>query len=141
MKDTELTEIQLKAARMTAMGISYGEIASKLDINRTTVYRWRKLPEFSAEVSALVDTVKKENRERVVRDISDIKDIVLDTLLDVAQYDVSGSARVAAARVLTEMMQKAEERSNQNDVMRDQSDEIKDLLQLIHSEQTGIQTS
>ena len=126
----ELTETQLTAARMTAMGVSYGEIASKLDVNRTTVYRWRKLPEFSTEVSALVDTVKKENRERVVRDISYIKDIVLDTLLDVAQNDVSGSARVAAARVLTEMMQKAEERSSQNDVMRDQSGEIKDLLQL-----------
>ena len=136
----ELTELQLRAARMTAMGVSYGEIASKLDVNRTTVYRWRKLPGFSAEVSALVDTVKKENRERVVRDISDIKDIVLDALLDVAQYDVSGSARVSAARVLTEMMQKAEERSNQNDVMRDQSGEIKDLLQLIHSEQTGLQS-
>ncbi|NOR71718.1 MAG: hypothetical protein GQ532_18860 [Methylomarinum sp.] len=47
----------------------------------------------------------------------------------VAQNDISGSARV-----LTEMMQKAEERSSQNDVMQDQSDEIKNLLQLIHSE-------
>ncbi len=134
----ELTEIQLKAARMTAMGISFGEIASELNINRTTIYRWRKLPPFSAEISRLVDAAKEENKDLVVRDISEIKDIVLTTLLDVAQYDDSGSARVSAARVLTEMVEKAESRSDKNNVMRDQSDEIKGLLQLIHNERSGV---
>jgi len=116
---------------MTAMGISFREIAAELDINRTTVYRWRKLPPFSEEVSRLVDAAKEESTDRVVRDISEIKDIVLSTLLDVAQYDDSGSARVSAARVLTEMVQKAEERSSSNNVMRDQSEEIKGLPQSI----------
>ncbi len=133
--ETELTAIQLRAARMTAMGISFNEIAAELDINRVTVYRWRQLPQFAEEVSRLVNTAREECKERVIRDISEIKDIVMNTLLDVAQYDTSGSARVAAARTLTEMVQKAEDRSDRSDVMRDQSEEIKGLLQLIQKEQ------
>ena len=133
--ETELTEIQLRTARMTAMGISFNEIAAELDINRVTVYRWRQLPQFASEVSKLVNTAREECKDRVIRDISEIKDIVMNTLLDVAQYDTSGSARVAAARTLTEMVQKAEDRSDRSDVMRDQSEEIKGLLQLIQKEQ------
>lgn len=60
---------------------------------------------------------------------------------NVAQNDISGSTRVSATRVLTEMKQKAEECSSQNNVMQDQSDGIKDLLQqLIHGEQTAFQS-
>ena len=135
MGATELTEIQLRAARMTAMGISFNEIAAELAINRTTIYRWRQLPQFATEVTRLANTAKAECRERVIQDISDIKDIVMDTLIDVAQNDSSGSARVSAARTLTEMIQRAEDRSDQSDVMRDQSEDIKGLLQLIQEEQ------
>ena len=38
--------------------------------------------------NTLVESVKEESRVRVVRDISEIKDIILDTLLDVAQNDI-----------------------------------------------------
>ncbi len=138
---TELTDIQLKAARMIAMGIGINHIASQLSINRTTIYRWRKLPNFSDELSHLASTAKTESAERVIRDIAEIKDVVLSTLLDVAQHDASGSARVSAARVLTELMEKTEGRTSQNDVMRDQSDEIKGLLQLIQQEHIGLKAN
>jgi len=132
---TGLTEVQLKAVRMVAMGIDFREIASELKVNRTTIYRWRKQPIFSSEVSKLVNTAKEENSDRVIRDISDINDTILTTLLDVAQHDSSGSARVSAARVLLEMSEKAEQRTTNVDVMRDQTDEIKGLLKLIHQKQ------
>jgi hypothetical protein len=118
---------------MTAMSISFREISTELQINRATVYRWRQLPQFASELSRLVNTAREECKERVIRDISEIKDIVMNTLLDVAQYDTSGSARVSAARALTEMIQKAEDRSDWSDVMRDQSEEIKGLLHISRS--------
>ena len=86
----ELTEPQLRAARMIAMGESYNDIASQLDIDPTTIYRWRKQPISAAEVKQLIETASEEGRNRVVRDISEINDVVLGTLLDVSQKDASG---------------------------------------------------
>ena len=131
----ELSEPQLRAARMIAMGEAYNDIASQLEIDRTTIYRWRKQLQFASEVARLIDTATQEGRNRVVRDVSEINDVVLSTLLDVAQNDASGSARVSAARALTDLVDKAEERAKQvdYDVMRDQSGEIKALLEDIRA--------
>ena len=131
----ELTEPQLRAARMIAMGEAYNDIASQLDIDRTTIYRWRKLPLFAAEVKQLIESASQEGRNRIVRDISEINDVVLSTLLDVAQNDASGSARVSASRALTDLVEKAEDRAKHvdYDVMRDQSGEIKALLEDIRA--------
>ncbi len=131
----ELSEPQLRAARMIAMGEPYNDISSQLGIDRTTIYRWRKLPEFSAEAKRLVEPATLEGRNRVIRDVSEINDVVLTTLLDVAQNDASGSARVSAARALTDLVDKAEERAKHvdYDVMRDQSGEIKALLEDIRA--------
>ena len=133
----ELAEPQLRAARLIAMGESYQDISAQLAIDRTTIYRWRKLPRFADEVSRLIDTAMEEGRSRVVRDVSAISDIVLDTLLDVAQNDGSGSARVSAAKALTDLVERAEDRASgaEYDLMRDQSGEIKTILDDIRSQQ------
>lgn len=39
--DIELPEIQLRAARLMAMGMPNTEIAKDLVVDRTTLYRWR----------------------------------------------------------------------------------------------------
>lgn len=134
----KLAEPQLRAARMIAMGESYNDISAQLGIDRTTIYRWRKNSDFAAEISRLIETAMEEGRNRVARDVSEINDIVLDTLLDVAQNDASGSARVSAARVLTELVDKAEERASRSDynVMQDQSEEIRGILEDIKQEQS-----
>jgi transposase-like protein len=135
----ELTEPQLRAARLISLGEAYNDIATELDIDRVTLYRWRKQPEFAEELSRLTQEATQKNREHLVRDISEINDVILGTLLDVAQNDVSGGARVSAARALTELVDRAEERAQraQYDVMRDQSSDIKALLEDIRSVQRG----
>ena len=129
-----LTETQINVARMIAMGISFDEIAKKFGINRSTIYRWRKLAYFNEEIDRLINAAKTRSSDRIIRDIDEIKDIVLGTLIDVAQNDTSGSARVSAAKVLAEMIETAEHRINSNDIMRDESGEIKKLLQQIQAE-------
>ena len=71
-----------------------------------------------------------------MRDVAEVKDLVLDTLIDVARNSTQDSARVSAARTLGEYMERAEERAkqNQDDVMRDQSGEIKAILEHIRQE-------
>ena len=134
----ELSEPQLRAARMIAMGEVYNDIASQLDIDRTTIYRWRKQTAFMDELSRLSRRASEESCEHLVRDISEINDIILGTLLDVAQNDGSGGARVSAARALTELVERAEDRAQraEYDVMRDQSGEIRGLLEEIRAEQS-----
>ncbi len=82
----------------------------------------------------------EEGRERIVRDVSDINDIILSTLVDVAENDASGSARVSATRVLVDMVERADERASQatHDVMKDQSGEIRLLLEEIKAQQPHI---
>jgi transposase-like protein len=137
--ESALSEAQLRAARLIAMGMGYKEVASDLGVNRTTLYRWRKSPAFSDEVSRLIASAREGVRERVVRDVAEVKDLVLDTLIDVARNSTQDSARVAAARTLGEYMERAEERARQtqDDVMRDQSGEIKAILEHIHIEHSA----
>ena len=78
------------------------------------------------------DAAKEESKGIIVKDIAEVKDVVLSTLLDVAKFDSSGSARVIAARALMEMVEKAENSPSDSDVMKDQSEEIKGMLKLIH---------
>jgi transposase-like protein len=137
--DTELSEAQLRAARLIAMGMGYKDVAGELDINRTTLYRWRKSSAFTDEVSRLMESACEGVRERVVRDVAEVKDLVLDTLIDVARNSTQDSARVSAARTLGEYMERAEERAkqNQDDVMRDQSGEIKAILEHIRKDHSS----
>ena len=132
-----LTEAQLRAARLIAMGMGYKGVAGELGIDRITLYRWRKMPAFISEVSGLLESAREETRERVVRDVSEVQDLVLDTLIDVARNDSSGSARVSAARTLKEYMDQAEERAKdaENDLMADKSGEIRAILEHIRKEQ------
>ena len=134
--DTGLSEAQLRAARLIAMGMGYKDVATELGVNRTTLYRWRRSPAFSEQVSRLMASAREGVQERVIRDVAEVKDLVLDTLIDVARNSTQDSARVAAARTLGEFMERAEERArqNQNDVMRDQSGEIRAILEHIRQE-------
>lgn len=135
----ELTEAQLRAARLIAMGMDYKAVAGELGITRVTLYRWRKVPAFIEEVSGLIESAREETRGRVVRDVSEVQDLVLDTLIDVARHDSSGSARVAAARTLKEYMDEAQRRAEQadSDLMADRSGEIRAILEHIKNEQGG----
>jgi hypothetical protein len=51
---TNLTPQQVKAATLLAAGQSYTEIAIALSVGRTTVFRWRQLPEFAAYLNLLI---------------------------------------------------------------------------------------
>ena len=130
----KLTETQINVARKIAMGINFDDIAQEFGINRSTIYRWRKLDHFNDEIVRLLVAAKTQSSDRIIRDIEEIKDVVLGSLIDVAQYDSSGSVRVSAVKVLADMIETAEHRIKNNNVMQDQSREIKKLLQQIQAD-------
>ena len=134
---------QLRAAQLIAKGLPTVEIAKELDIDRATLWRWRKHPEFMAELSRLSDAIKKENKSRLILDVAQIQELVLETLVDVAQNSNQDSARVQAARTLKEYMDRSEERAKERnrEVMQDQSEEIRAILGSIRQEKLSIHKS
>lgn len=126
---SQLTEKQNQAARLIALGFDYTDISKEIGVGRATLYRWRKKTEFDCLVSELLTASQQQNHQALIRDIDQINELVLSTLQDVAINDSSGSARVAAAKALSDLVVRAEERASEKDsVMIDQSSEIKKLI-------------
>ena len=51
----KLNQNQLLAIPLVAQGVSGKNVAKKIQVTEETVSRWKKLPEFQAEVNALRD--------------------------------------------------------------------------------------
>ena len=77
-----------------------------------------------------------EARSRIMR-ANKSKETKPELAASMAGLYLSCSARVSAARVLNEMVMKAEDISDVEDVMQDQSEEIRGMLHLIHQQNTA----
>ena len=51
---TKLNENQLLAIPLVAQGVSGKDIANKLNVAKETISRWKKIPEFQAEVREII---------------------------------------------------------------------------------------
>jgi len=131
-----LSETQMKAASLLALGTPVTDIAAACGVTRMTIHNWRKLPAFRDHLEDLLTQAKEQAGHAIIQDIVEVKELVLGTLIDVARNDSSGSARVAAARTLKEYMDQAEERAKRadSDLMADKSGEIKAILEHIRQE-------
>ena len=57
---TNLNENQLLAIPLVAQGVSGKDIANKLNVAKETISRWKKNPEFQAEVNKLLKEYEKK---------------------------------------------------------------------------------
>jgi len=62
---TKLNQNQLLAIPLVAQGVSGKDIASKLKVTKETVSRWKKLPEFQAEVNILLKECRDETQHKL----------------------------------------------------------------------------
>ena len=60
-----LNENQLLAIPLVAQGVSGRDIADKLNIAKETVSRWKKIPEFQAEVNVLLKEYRDETQHKL----------------------------------------------------------------------------
>ncbi|MDC0037953.1 helix-turn-helix domain-containing protein, partial [Alphaproteobacteria bacterium] len=61
----KLKENQLLAIPLVAQGVSGKDIASRLKVAEETVSRWKKLPEFKAEVNQLLKECREETQHKL----------------------------------------------------------------------------
>lgn len=62
---TKLNETQHQAIVMLASGKPASAVAAALDVRKETISRWKQLPEFQAEVNALIEDVRESTRNRL----------------------------------------------------------------------------
>jgi hypothetical protein len=84
---TKLNETQHQAIVMLASGKPASAVAAVLDVRKETVSRWRQLPEFQAEVNAIIEDVREAARNRLAA--------MVDKALEVIEADLRATDNAA----------------------------------------------
>lgn len=112
MPDFEWTEARENAAQLIAEGrLSVGEIAAKLDIPSRTLYEWRRNPDFSGRVDAIVEEVRTALTRRAVamaeqrvarlnRDWFRLQQVIDERAADPTMADVPGGTTGLVVRTV-----------------------------------------
>lgn len=97
---TELTPRQLRAIAAIAESDSISAAAGRCGMNRATLHRWLRLPEFR---SAL-DEMQRDQRARAVRRLSGALDRSAQTVIDLADHATDEAIRLRAAMAVPQML-------------------------------------
>ena len=84
---TKLNETQHQAIVMLASGKPASAVATALDVRKETISRWRQLPEFQAEVNAIIEEVREAARNRLAA--------MVDKALEVIEADLQATDNAA----------------------------------------------
>ena len=77
---TKLNQNQLLAIPLIAQGVSGKNVAKKIQVTEETVSRWKKLPEFQAEVNALLKECRDETQHKLRSLVNTALEVVKDEL-------------------------------------------------------------
>ena len=77
---TKLNQNQLLAIPLVAQGVSGKNVAQKIQVTEETVSRWKKLPEFQAEVNALLKECRDETQHKLRSLVNTALEVVKDEL-------------------------------------------------------------
>ena len=96
---TKLNQNQLLAITLVAQGVSGKNVAKKIQVTEETVSRWKKLPEFQAEVNALL----KECRDETQHKLRSLVNIALEVIKDELENKNSEQRITIALKILQNM--------------------------------------
>ena len=66
-EEVKLTSQQQKALELLGTGKTITEVASSLDLNRTTIWRWTKTPEFQASLNTMIAEARVEVQQSLIK--------------------------------------------------------------------------
>ena len=96
---TKLNQNQLLAIPLVAQGVSGKNVAKKIQVTEETVSRWKKLPEFQAEVNALL----KECRDETQHKLRSLVNTALEVIKDELENKNSDQRTTIALKILQNM--------------------------------------
>ena len=95
----KLNQNQLLAIPLVAQGVSGKNVAKKIQVTEETVSRWKKLPEFHAEVNALL----KECRDETQHKLRSLVNTALEVIKDELENKNSDQRTTIALKILQNM--------------------------------------
>ena len=95
----KLNQNQLLAIPLVAQGVSGKNVAQKIQVTEETVSRWKKLPEFQAEVNALL----KECRDETQHKLRSLVNTALEVIKDELENSNSDQRITIALKILQNM--------------------------------------
>ena len=96
---TNLNENQLLAIPLVAQGVSGKDIANKLNVAKETISRWKKNPEFQAEVNKLL----KEYREETQHKLRSLINLALEVVREDLENTNSEQRLATALKIIQNM--------------------------------------
>jgi transposase len=96
---TKLNQNQLLAISLVAQGVSGKNVAKKIQVIEETVSRWKKLPEFQAEVNVLI----KECRDETQHKLRSLVNTALEVIKDELENKNSDQQITIALKILQNM--------------------------------------
>ena len=96
---TKLNQNQLLAIPLVAQGVSGKNVAKKIQVTEETVSRWKKLPEFQAEVNVLL----KECRDETQHKLRSLVNTALEVIKDELENKNSDQRITIALKILQNM--------------------------------------
>lgn len=81
VEDSGLTIVQEQVAVYLAMGMAVSDISTACDVPASTIYSWRKLPEFASHFKRL----QLENVRKIRGRMSQKIDSAIDTIIEIAE--------------------------------------------------------
>jgi transposase len=96
---TNLNQNQLLAISLVAQGVSGKDIANKLNVAKETVSRWKKTPEFQAEVNKLL----KEYREETQHKLRSLVNMALEVVREDLENANSEQRLTTALKIIQNM--------------------------------------
>jgi len=88
-----LTPEQCEAAQYVVGGDDFTTIANHMNIDRKTLYNWRQLPEFQAEIDRIVKQMRDGLADRLIRLADRSLEVIEQGLLNGDRHDRSSRAR------------------------------------------------
>ena len=96
---TNLNENQLLAIPLVSQGVSGKDIANKLNVAKETISRWKKNPEFQAEVNKLL----KEYREETQHKLRSLINLALEVVREDLENTNSEQRLATALKIIQNM--------------------------------------
>jgi len=96
---TKLNQNQLLAIPLVAQGVSGKNVAKKIQVTEETISRWKKLPEFQAEVNSLL----KECRDDTQHKLRSLVNLALEVVKDELENKNSDQRVSIALKILQNM--------------------------------------
>ena len=134
MSNEKLTPQQERAIELLLSGYSTVHVCDELQIERTTLWRWRQNPQFDEEYRASRNAISEKTREMLSLAAGRAVKRLVELMEDTTSVEVPASVQYASARSLLELSFKGME-------LADVQESVEELRRLLGEPKKGLRAA